>query len=316
MQILIVDDSPTIRAGLRNMLEKMGHAVTDAADGEIALASFKASPPDLVLIDVMMPVMDGYTTARHMRSGSEADWVPIIFLSSGDEDQDLERAIEAGGDDYLVKPSSAVVLGAKIRAMHRLESMRKRLLETTRELAASNRQLEMLSRQDGLTGLANRRYLDAFLATEMRRAGRAGEALSLILLDVDFFKKYNDQYGHPAGDECLKRIAGAMQASCRRPADLAARYGGEEFVLVLPTTNAEGARKVSDILAAAIAHLAIPHAQSTVCPVVTISQGIATLVPSHESLPELLIQHADEALYRAKEQGRNRAVAHDAAAPS
>ena len=316
MQILIVDDSPTIRAGLRNMLEKMGHAVTDAADGEIALASFKASPPDLVLIDVMMPVMDGYTTARHMRSGSEADWVPIIFLSSGDEDQDLERAIEAGGDDYLVKPSSAVVLGAKIRAMHRLESMRTRLLETTRELAASNRQLEMLSRQDGLTGLANRRYLDAFLATEMRRAGRAGEALSLILLDVDFFKKYNDQYGHPAGDECLKRIAGAMQASCRRPADLAARYGGEEFVLVLPTTSAEGARKVSDILAAAIAHLAIPHAQSTVCPVVTISQGIATLVPSHESLPELLIQHADEALYRAKEQGRNRAVAHDAAAPS
>ncbi|HEX4328676.1 MAG TPA: diguanylate cyclase [Burkholderiales bacterium] len=310
MQILVVDDSPTIRAGLRRMLAPMGHQVVEAADGERALAVWRAQRPDLVLIDVQMPVMDGYTTARHLRAGGEADWVPIIFLSCGEEDQDLERAIEAGGDDYLVKPASAVVLSAKIRAMHRLETMRKRLLETTRELAASNRQLEMLSRQDGLTGLANRRYLDAFLSTEMRRAGRAEEAISLIMIDVDFFKKYNDEYGHQAGDDCLRRIAGALQSSCRRPADLAARYGGEEFSLVLPDTGGEGARKVAATLAAAVAALAIPHAQSSVGPVLTLSQGIATLTPTHESPPELLIQMADEALYRAKDQGRNRAVAH------
>ena len=309
MQILIVDDSATIRAGLRRTLEKMGHQVTEAADGERALACYSDALPDLVLIDVIMPVMDGYTTARHMRSGGDAGWVPIIFLSSGDEDQDLERAIEAGGDDYLVKPASPVVLGAKIRAMHRLESMRKRLLETTRELATSNRQLEMLARQDGLTGLANRRYLDAFLATEMRRAARIKDPVSLILVDVDFFKKFNDQYGHQAGDDCLRRVAGVLQSSCRRPADLAARYGGEEFVLVLPSTAAEGALRVAATLAGSLAEQGIEHVKSTVSPVVTLSQGIATLIPTDETLPELIIQLADEALYRAKEQGRNRVVA-------
>ncbi|MDB5804095.1 MAG: wspR1 [Betaproteobacteria bacterium] len=310
MRILVVDDSPTVRAGLRRMLEPMGHEVVEAADGERALSVWKAQRPELVLIDVQMPVMDGYATARHLRSGGEADWVPIIFLSCGEEDQDLERAIEAGGDDYLVKPASAVVLSAKIRAMHRLETMRRRLLETTHELAASNRQLEMLSRQDGLTGLANRRYLDAFLSTEMRRAARTEEAISLIMVDVDFFKKYNDEYGHQAGDDCLKRIAGSLQSSCRRPADLAARYGGEEFTLVLPDTGADGARRVAATLAAAIGALAIAHAQSSVGPLVTLSQGIATLVPAAESMPEELIQRADEALYRAKEKGRNQAVAH------
>jgi diguanylate cyclase (GGDEF)-like protein len=312
MRILVVDDSPTIRAGLRKMLEPMGHEVVEAADGERALAVWKAQRPELVLIDVQMPVMDGYTTARHLRSGGETDWVPIIFLSCGEEDQDLERAIEAGGDDYLVKPASAVVLSAKIRAMHRLETMRRRLVETTHELAASNRQLEMLSRQDGLTGLANRRYLDAFLSTEMRRATRTEESISLIMVDVDFFKKYNDEYGHQVGDDCLKRIAGSLQSSCRRPADLAARYGGEEFTLVLPDTGADGARQVAATLAAAVGALAIAHAQSSVGPLVTLSQGIATLVPTAESTPEELIQRADEALYRAKEKGRNQAVAHGA----
>jgi diguanylate cyclase (GGDEF)-like protein len=308
MQILVVDDSPTIRAGLRQQLERMGHAITEAADGALALARWREARPDLVLIDVMMPVMDGYETARQMRGDSGDDWVPIIFLSSMEDDQDLDRAIEAGGDDYLVKPVSYVVLNAKIRALHRIEVMRRRLMDVSRELAASNRQLEMLSRQDGLTGLANRRYFDAFLATELRRAARTQEPLSLILTDVDYFKLYNDNYGHQAGDECLKRIALALQMACQRPADLAARYGGEEFVLVLPATGAEGADKVAQLLAEHVDKLAIPHARSQVHASVTLSQGVVTELAGIESEPEHLIERADQALYQAKQQGRNRAV--------
>jgi diguanylate cyclase (GGDEF)-like protein len=310
MKILVVDDSATIRAGLRIQLTRMQHEVLEAENGERALEMWGAQRPDLVLIDVMMPVMDGYEAARRMRAAGQDDWAPIIFLSSMEADQDLERAIEAGGDDYLVKPVSAVVLSAKIRAMHRLETMRRRLLEVSRELAASNRQLEMLSRQDGLTGLANRRYFDAYLATEIRRASRSGEPLSLILIDIDYFKLYNDAYGHQGGDECLKRVAGCMQAVCQRAADLAARYGGEEFVLVLPNTAPEGARIVANSLAAAIAALEITHVGSKVNDFLTLSQGIATLLPGTELGPDILIEHADQALYRAKERGRNRAEMH------
>jgi diguanylate cyclase (GGDEF)-like protein len=309
MKILVVDDSSTIRAGLRVQLAKLGHEIIEAENGEQAVDQWSRARPDLVLIDVLMPIMDGYEAARRMRSIGQDDWVPIIFLSSQEGDQDLERAIEAGGDDYLVKPVSAVVLGAKIRAMHRLEIMRKRLLEVSRELAASNRQLEMLSRQDGLTGLANRRYFDASLATEMRRATRAAEPISLILIDIDYFKRYNDTYGHQAGDECLKRVAGCLQAVCQRAADLPARYGGEEFALVLPNTTPDGARLVANSLAGAIAALAIPHTGSDIGQVITLSQGLASSVPGHELSPEDLIEKADHALYRAKDLGRNRAEA-------
>ena len=310
MKILVVDDSATIRAGLRIQLTKMQHQVLEAANGQLALDMWNADRPDLVLIDVMMPVMDGYETARRMRAQSQEDWAPIIFLSSMEADQDLERAIEAGGDDYLVKPVSAVVLGAKIRAMHRLEIMRKRLLDMSRELAASNRQLEMLSRQDGLTGLANRRYFDSYLSTELRRASRSAEPLSVILIDIDYFKLYNDAYGHQGGDECLRRVAGCLQSVCQRAADLPARYGGEEFVLVLPSTPADGARIVANALAASIAALAVPHSQSKVSNLLTISQGITTLNGENNVQPEMLIERADIALYRAKELGRNRAEAH------
>ncbi|HEY4374957.1 MAG TPA: diguanylate cyclase [Burkholderiales bacterium] len=303
----MVDDSATIRAGLRMQLAKLHHEVIEAENGELAVERWGRERPDLVLIDVLMPVMDGYEAARRMRTVGQDDWIPIIFLSSQESDQDLERAIEAGGDDYLVKPVSGVVLGAKIRAMHRLEIMRKRLLEVSRELVASNRQLEMLSRQDGLTGLANRRYLDASLATETRRAARAAEPLSLILIDIDYFKRYNDSYGHQAGDECLKRVAGCLQSVCQRPADLPARYGGEEFALILPNTPPEGARLVAKSLAGAIAALAIPHEKSDVGPILTLSQGIATSSAGHELNAEALIEKADHALYRAKDLGRNRA---------
>jgi len=308
MKILVVDDSPTIRAALKALLERMGHTVVEANDGKEALRMYRQDRPGLVLIDVVMPVMDGYESARHMRETSADEWVPIIFLSSKEADQDLDRAIEAGGDDYLVKPVSFVVLNAKIRALQRLESMRTKQLEMSRDLASANRELEKLSRQDGLTGIANRRYFDSYLVTEVRRAAREKAPVSLILSDVDHFKAFNDCYGHQAGDDCLRRVAAALSSAGRRPADLAARYGGEEFAMVLPGTVLDGAVDVAQAVSRVIGGLAIPHARSAVDQNVTLSQGVVSLIPEKESASEDLIQHADQALYQAKQQGRNRYV--------
>jgi diguanylate cyclase (GGDEF)-like protein len=308
MKILVVDDSPTIRAALKGLLERMGHTVVEANDGEQALHLYRQDRPGLVLIDVVMPIMDGYESARHMRETKADEWVPIIFLSSKEADQDLDRAIEAGGDDYLVKPVSFVVLNAKIRALQRLESMRTKQLEMSRDLASANRELEKLSRQDGLTGIANRRYFDSYLVTEVRRGARERQSLSLILSDVDHFKAFNDCYGHQAGDDCLRRVAAALSSAGRRPADLAARYGGEEFAMVLPATVLDGAVDVAQAVSRVIEGLAIPHARSAVDPKVTLSQGIVALIPEKETSSEDLIQRADQALYLAKQQGRNRYV--------
>src|SRR2546430_11064765 len=233
MKILVVDDSPTIRAALKALLERMGHTVVEANDGKQALQMYRQDRPGLVRSGVVMPIVDGYESAQHMRETKADEWVPIIFLSSKEADQDLDRAIEAGGDDYLVKPVSFVVLNAKIRALQRLESMRTKQLEMSRDLASANRELEKLSRQDGLTGIANRRYFDSYLVTEVRRGARERQPLSLVLSDVDHFKAFNDCYGHQAGDDCLRRVAAALSAAGRRPADLAARYGGAGFGRVL-----------------------------------------------------------------------------------
>jgi diguanylate cyclase (GGDEF)-like protein len=309
MKVLIVDDSPTIRAALRGLVEQMGHSVIDAEDGSKALAIYRENRPDLVLIDVVMPVMDGYDAARHMRQIRPEEWVPIIFLSSKEADQDLDRAIEAGGDDYLVKPVSFVVLNAKIRALQRIESTRVKLLETSRELAAANRELENLSRQDGLTGIANRRHFDSYLLTEIKRASRERQPVALILADVDYFKAYNDYYGHQAGDDCLRQVASALKSVGKRPADLAARYGGEEFAIVLPATALEGAVDVAKSLARTIEVMSIAHVRSGVSDKISISQGVASLVPVQDTKSETIIELADQALYQAKQQGRNRYVA-------
>ena len=309
MKVLLVDDSATILGATRQLLEQMGHTVTAVENGELALTAYERERPDLVLMDVTMPVMDGYTAAQQLRARHPEDWVPIIFLSGGDHEQDLERGIRAGGDDYLIKPASRVVLHAKIHAMQRIDEMRRRLIKMSAELTAANRALERMSRQDGLTELANRRCLDAYLSDEMARARRSKKELAFALCDLDFFKAYNDHYGHPAGDECLKQVAQALRSVCRRPADLAARYGGEEFALVLPETGLAGAAQVAERVRAAVAKLTIRHEHSSVAPHLTMSVGVASLVPGRDIRIERLVAMADQAMYQAKKLGRNRVVA-------
>ncbi|HMH18614.1 MAG TPA: diguanylate cyclase [Burkholderiales bacterium] len=308
MKILLVDDSATIRAATETMLVKMGHEVVMAVNGEDALLAYKRESPNLVLMDVNMPVMDGYAAAQRIRSEYPQDWVPIIFLSGANDEEHLELGIRAGGDDYLIKPCGYVVLHAKIRAMQRLDEMRRRQVQTSTELLVANKQLEQIASQDGLTELANRRSFDVYLAAELARARRSKKTVALVLCDVDFFKPYNDHYGHPAGDECLKRVAAALQSACRRPADLVARYGGEEFALVLPDTELNGAVQVAETVRKAVEGLKVAHEHSSAASYVSISAGVAAQLPDMTITAEQLIMAADEALYQAKHLGRNRVV--------
>ncbi len=305
LRILIVDDSPTSRVALAKNIERMGHRPIIANGGMQAIELYRKENPGLVLLDVMMPDIDGYTVARKIRALQVDEWVPIIFLSAKDDDQDLERGIEAGGDDYLVKPVSYVVLNAKIRAMQRIDDMRQKLLYLSRQLATANRELEKISHQDGLTGLANRRYFDFYLTQELMRAKRSGAPLSVILCDVDSFKAFNDNYGHLAGDETLRKVAKALTGICKRPGDLVARFGGEEFSFVMPDTPAGGAEQVARNILEAVASLQIPHAYSQAAPHVTISVGYIAIQPTQDVTSESLLLHADEALYQAKQTGRN-----------
>ena len=307
-RILIIDDSPTIRAALAAQVGIMKFDALMAETGEEGVEVFTKERPSLVLLDVNMPGIDGYETARRLRSVRPEEWVPIIFLSANEDDQDLERAIECGGDDYLVKPVSMAVLSAKMRAMQRLDHMRRKLLEVSSELAAANQRLEVLSQQDGLTGIANRRAFDFLIERHFLEAARKREPLSVALCDVDHFKAYNDHYGHVAGDECLKQVAGALARVCKRGIDVAARYGGEEFALLRPDTPAPGALHVVQRAREEVTRLSLKHERSSTSSLVTFSAGIATYDPGKDKASRDITTRADEALYRAKHLGRNRTV--------
>jgi len=307
-KVLVVDDSPSMRLAVSEMLRGMQMEPVQAESGEQAIELYMQEHPGIILLDVNMPGIDGYETAQRIRASSPNNWVPIIFLSANESDQDFTKAIESGGDDYLVKPVGRIVLAAKIRALQRLDEMRRKLTELSNELTASNRRLEQISHSDGLTGVANRRFFDSFIAQHVALAARQKTNLSLALCDVDYFKKYNDHYGHLSGDECLRRVAQVLSGSCIRATDLVARYGGEEFALVLPDTHRTGAAQHIRNVRQALANAAIEHKGSDISPFVTLSIGITAFTPGKDTKAEDLIARADEALYRAKEAGRNRYI--------
>ncbi|MYM92517.1 diguanylate cyclase [Duganella vulcania] len=291
-RLLIVDDQP-INIHAMHQIFAGNYQVFMATSGRQAIEFCRLSPPDLVLMDVMMPDMDGLEACRQLKQMAATRDIPVIFVTTGDKPEHENACWEAGGVDFVAKPVNPLTLRNRVRVHLTLKLQSDRL----REMAFV----------DGLTGVANRRYFDERLAREWRHDARHLQPLSLVMVDVDFFKRYNDQYGHLAGDDCLRRIAGALKLALNRPYDLVARYGGEEFVCLLPATTLDGALNIAQALGQAVATLGLEHAGSELGGHVTISLGVASTVPQHELPPETLIQCADKQLYLAKNSGRARA---------
>jgi diguanylate cyclase (GGDEF)-like protein len=290
--ILVVDDEPgnieVIAAILRSDYRILA-ATNSARAFEIALNN----RPDLILLDVVMPDMDGYDLCRKMKEDPTTWPIPVIFVTAMGEEHFEATGFEAGGVDYITKPVKPFILKARVKTHIDLKIKTDLLLQQTSI--------------DGLTGLANRRRLDEYLEREWNRGLRLSNSLmSIIMLDVDFFKNYNDRYGHQAGDECLKKIARVIREALKRPTDLSARYGGEEFTCILPDTSLEGANHLAQKIIERIWELNIHHEGSDVSDRVTISIGVASDTIEIQNSPANLLSKADKALYAAKRSGRNR----------
>ncbi|MYM67139.1 diguanylate cyclase [Pseudoduganella sp. FT55W] len=290
-KVLVADDDIVNRQVLSDLL-KPEHTVLLAKNGEQALERAARHLPDLILLDVVMPDMDGYEVLRRLRADAQTAHITVIFISGLGRPEDEANGLKMGAADYISKPFNETVVMARV-AMH-LQMVRQR------------RMLEHLAHVDGLTELANRRRFDEVYEAEWQRSRRSGRPLSLALLDIDAFKQYNDHYGHPAGDRALRAVARTAASGLRRPADLAARYGGEEIVLLLPDTEAAQAQQVVSCICAAIVDLQIPHEASGVAPVLTVSAGGATLNSAAPETCSELFSAADTLLYQAKKSGRNR----------
>ncbi len=294
--ILIVDDNIHLIALMGKMLEPMARVIF-ATNGQAALREMKKSRPDLVLLDQEMPGMSGDDVAAAMRDDPDLVDIPVIFVT-GHNDVDAEvRALTAGAVDFIAKPVHEAILLARVKTQLRIKGL--------------SDELRRSATQDGLTGIPNRAAFDSRLAIEWARASRNGAPLSLLLLDVDHFKQYNDHYGHPAGDRCLQAIARTLDGVSRRTNDMAARVGGEEFAVLLPDTSLAGARVAAERLREEILALEMPHARSTTLPLVTVSIGAAQWLSGGNgggSRAADLIEWADKGLYAAKAAGRNQVV--------
>ncbi|MBD8655722.1 diguanylate cyclase [Oxalobacteraceae sp. CFBP 13730] len=289
-KVLVADDDAINREVLGELL-KPDYTVLLARNGAQTLERAARHLPDLILLDVMMPDMDGYEVLRRLRGEPLTAHIAIIFISGLDRPEDEANGLKMGASDYIVKPFNQTVVMARV-ALH-LQVVRQR------------RMLERLANIDGLTELANRRRFDEVYDQEWQRARQSGQPLSLALLDIDAFKQFNDRYGHPAGDRALRAVARAADAAMQRPGELAARYGGEELLLLMPDTDAQSAHAVAEALRAAIAGLAIAHEASSVAPVLTVSVGGATLDAAGAEQQFELFEAADAQLYRAKQAGRD-----------
>ena len=294
--ILVVDDGKAIRALICEIIQSIGYNPIPASSGEEALGLFVEKDIDVVVLDVEMPGIDGFETCRVLRSLRPTEWFPVIYLSGTSSDDYVIKGLDAGGDTYVSKPVNPRVLESIIKAMGRIADMKQALRD-------ANKELEKLAHYDGLTQILNRRGFDDALERYWKQAKREDSSLSLILIDVDHFKLYNDHYGHLKGDDCLIEVAQKLEKQLLRPIDLVARYGGEEFAVLLPGTDEEGASHVAMRLVEGINQLQIPHEKSLVSDVISVSMGIAT--SKNTANTTTVINHADEALYLSKENGRN-----------
>lgn len=315
--VLLVDDQQIVYEAIRRMLESENslelHYCSDPKKAVDLAVEIK---PTTILQDLVMPDIDGMTLVRFYRNHPILNNTPVIVLSSKEDPKDKSEAFSNGASDYLVKLPDKIELIARIHAhsrsylaqLQRDEAFRE-LRELQKELEAKNAELQRLSAIDGLTGIPNRRSFDEYIEKEWGRAVREETCLSLLLIDIDFFKKYNDGYGHQGGDDCLQKVAAALAGTMRRASDMVARYGGEEFAVVLPNTDLEGAMVIAEELRQSVEKLALKHEFSDAGDIVSISLGAAGIPPQCGDDPASLIALADEALYGAKAAGRNRVCA-------
>ena len=291
-ETIFVVDNESINCELLAANLGARYRVVTHTSGPEALEAGRNEPPDLMLLDVVMPGMDGYEVLQAWKEQDETREVPVIFVTGQDAVEEQTRGLIAGAEDYITKPYQMPIVVARA--------------ETQLKLKRKSDLLHRLASIDPMTEVGNRRRFDDVLDREWRRAARKEQILSLAMLDVDNFKRFNDHYGHAAGDDCLRRVARVLMCVVRRAEDFLARYGGEEFAIILPGTDLPGAKHVGETLCRGVEALNIPHEKNSGSQWVTASVGVATVVATPDVSPVSLIEAADVQLYRAKETGRNR----------
>lgn len=292
-KVLIVDDQPLNRAFVAAEIEDLCTPIS-AENGAKAIKLANRLKPDLILMDINMPGLDGFEVCHQLKSNPQTEDIPVIFVSGVTDPVSEQEGLELGALDYIHKPFNPNILKARVRNQLQLQRQR--------------RALEKVSNRDGLTDIANRRYFDLSLHREWERMKALQHPLALLMIDVDAFKPFNDEYGHVAGDRTLKLVAQCLEQTLKRSGDLAARYGGEEFACILPHTDNSSARIIGDQLCAAVRGLRIRHSASPASPYVTVSIGCASILPQEADSFKRLIALADQRLYSAKKAGRNRVV--------
>jgi diguanylate cyclase (GGDEF)-like protein len=298
VRVLVVDDDPIQQRILTSLLARWGYEVETAGDGEAALQRLEASPAQLAIVDWMMPRMDGLELCRRIRAELNEPYVYVLLLTARTQRDDVIQGLEAGADDYLTKPVHHGELAVRVKTG-------RRIIDLQRQLLATQEQLRLQATHDALTGLLNRGALFDALGREHARARREGRALSLIMIDLDHFKQINDRWGHPTGDEVLRQAAQRISTACRGY-DLVGRYGGEEFLVVAPGQDGRSAEGLAERLRGLFVDRPIEIDEASLP--VTISLGAVTLAPAVEVEQHDLLKAADDALYQAKREGRNRTV--------
>ncbi|HCE2133709.1 TPA: diguanylate cyclase [Vibrio parahaemolyticus] len=294
-EILIVDDDSSVVIALHKVLQDLGR-IRFAATGAQALDMIKDDRPDIILLDVELPDINGIELCLMLKENVLTFNIPVLFITSKIETGFEEKVFDAGASDYIVKPLTPRVVAARV--------------QTHLAYHQALVQLKKLARTDSLSGLANRMAFDEQLDSEFKRTRRQQEPLSIVMIDIDEFKKYNDHFGHVAGDDCIRLIGRELNKITKRPADVVVRYGGEEFALLLPNTDQNGALTLINHLMIAITALSIQHAPQAISPIVTVSVGFTTLEPLSCNIGSVsatdIVEIADQALYKSKHEGRNR----------
>jgi diguanylate cyclase (GGDEF)-like protein len=290
--VLVVDDDITTVKFIAQAIKDEYEVIFALSAIECLQKASQALKPDLILLDVKMPKVDGFEICDTLKRTPETQHIPVVFITSAKLASDQVKGFELGATDYLTKPIDIKILKARLRAHIRQST--------------DIKHLEALVLTDTLTGVANRRKFNEAIESDWKLAIRDKTPISLLMIDIDDFKRFNDHYGHPEGDKCLISVSNTLQKTVERPIDMVARIGGEEFIILLPNTDLEGAEYIAQKVIDAIRDLKYPHTESSVSQFVTLSIGVSCAWPSNQDEPELIIQAADKGLYKAKHEGKNR----------